>query len=351
MSPVVKNILKAVLFFGIGFTILYIVFQNYNKAYIEQCELNGIPASECDLIDKVVTDFANSNFLWIGVVVLMFLVSNIHRAIRWKMLLKPLGYHNVSFWNSLGAIHAGYLANLGLPRLGEVMRPVLLSRYEGAEFEKVLGTVAAARVIDVLCLLVVVVLALIFEYDIIWGYFFEGLDLKAKLIDSHIIWVMLAIVLIGILGLRYLIVHRARFRENKFFTKVEQMVIGFWNGLLAVSKVEKPFWFIFHTIGVWLMYFLMTYLCFFAYEPTSHLGPSVGLVALVFGTLGMLIPSPGGMGTYHFLITEALQIYALSFDDAFSFANIIFFSIQLFGVIFFGILAFLLLPIYNKKKA
>ena len=93
----------------------------------------------------------------------------------------------------------------------------------------------------------------------------------------------------------------------------------------------------------------MTYLCFFAFAPTANLGMTAGLVVFVFGTMGMIIPTPGGMGSYHFLIGEGLKIYGISDADGFSFANIIFFSIQIFCNIGFGLIALLVLPWINKK--
>ena len=103
-----------------------------------------------------------------------------------------------------------------------------------------------------------------------------------------------------------------------------------------------------HTIVIWTMYYLMMYLCFFAYAHTSGLSPMAALLAFTFGTFGMVIPSPGGMGTYQYAVTAALVIYGVGNADAFAFSNIIFFTISLFCNIIFGVLAYILVPIYNK---
>jgi len=108
--------------------------------------------------------------------------------------------------------------------------------------------------------------------------------------------------------------------------------------------------FVFHSILIWFCYFAMTYVIFFAFKPTEHLGPVAGLVVFVFGTLGIVFPSPGGMGSYHFLVEEGLTLYGVGEADAFSFANIMFFSVQLFCNVLFGILALIILPIYNKTE-
>jgi len=105
----------------------------------------------------------------------------------------------------------------------------------------------------------------------------------------------------------------------------------------------------FDTVMIWLMYFLMMFLCFRSFAPTAHLGPMAGLMVFVFGGLGVVFPSPGGMGTFHVMVISALTIYGIHGDDAFSFTNIQYFSIQLFGTLLWGIIGLIVLPLINKK--
>jgi len=73
------------------------------------------------------------------------------------------------------------------------------------------------------------------------------------------------------------------------------------------------------------------------------------LLVFVFGSFGIIIPSPGGMGTYHAMAMAALAIYGIKGDDAFSYANIMFFNVQIVTTIIFGILSLILLPLINKN--
>jgi len=123
---------------------------------------------------------------------------------------------------------------------------------------------------------------------------------------------------------------------------------GFKDGISSMKDVKNKPLLVLYTMGIWVMYYLMTYLCFFAFEPTAHLGPIAGLVVFVFGTLGMVFPSPGGMGSYHLLISNALIIFGINGADAFSFSNIVFFAINIFGNIVIGLLFFILLPLINR---
>lgn len=136
---------------------------------------------------------------------------------------------------------------------------------------------------------------------------------------------------------------------SALFKKILGMLKGFWEGIKSVAKLRNPWLFALHSLNIWVMYFVMTWLGFQAFGPTAHLGLMAALTVFAFGTLGMVIPSPGGMGTFHFLVITALTaFYGIKGDDAFSVANIIFFSIQIGLTSLLGIAALLILPIYNK---
>jgi hypothetical protein len=96
------------------------------------------------------------------------------------------------------------------------------------------------------------------------------------------------------------------------------------------------------------MYYLLNYVCFFAFEPTSNLSPLVGLVTFVFGGWGIVIPTPGGMGSYHFLVQVALGIYGVSSPDSFSYAMIAFITVQIGASAIFGLISLLVLPFLNQ---
>jgi uncharacterized protein (TIRG00374 family) len=345
VKKTITNILKFLFFLGLGLGILYLVYQSQNAAYQEECALNNIPAEECSLLLKVATDFREANYFWILLVLIAFTISNVSRAIRWNMLIRPLGY-TPRFLNSFLSTVLGYFANLGLPRMGEVVRGASLSRYERIPLEKVMGTIVVDRIVDVISILAVSGLVVLLEYDTILAFAeqyvsFDKIGGLGKLAAYGGILLALMAVLFFLL--------RARLMQLKFFQKVIDIAKGFWQGIQSIRKLERPWLFILHSVNIWFMYFMMTYLCFFAFAPTAHLSPLVGLVVFVFGGWGVVIPSPGGMGTYHFLAQTALAMYGISGDDGFSWANIAFFSIQLGCNVLGGLLALLILPNYNKS--
>lgn len=347
MNKTLLNIFKFLIFLGIGVSILYLVYQSQNASYMEECAQKGIAPEDCSLVEKVINDFKAANYFWIFMVLVAFTISNISRAIRWNMLMRSLGY-TPRLINAFFTTILGYFANLGFPRFGEIVRPATMARYENIPVEKVLGTVVVDRVMDILSILLISGLVLVLEFRTIIGALqgVANLDEKAQSLGGNpLLWAILTAA-VGLLALTWLL--RKQLMQTRLFQKLQQLFIGFLDGLKTVARLRRPWLFVFHSINVWFMYYLMTYLCFFSFEPTAHLSPLAGLLVFVFSGWGIVIPSPGGMGTYHYLTIVALSIYGVDGNDAFSFANICFFSVQIGSNVILGILALILLPLLNK---
>lgn len=345
-KKLITDILKFILFLAIGTGILIWVYLSQNKAYQAQCIIDGIPADQCNLLDKLITDFRNANIWWIMIVILCFQLSNVIRAIRWQMICRPMGYR-IKFSNAFWTIMLSYFANLGLSRAGEVIRGGSLSKYEKIKLDNVLGTIALDRILDLISMALVILIAMYFQYDDIHNY------LSANMRDFNFVafskgWIFQGLVTGTVLFFLLLLLFRNRIRQSLVYLKVKNFARGIFEGVKSIRKIERPFLFIVYSLLIWLFYYGMTYFAFFAFPPTAGLGAQAALLVFVFGSFGILIPSPGGMGTYHALVVAALAIYHIRGDDAFSYANIIFFNIQILSTIVFGILSLIFLPLINR---
>ncbi|MBL7783921.1 MAG: flippase-like domain-containing protein [Saprospiraceae bacterium] len=329
---------------------MYLVFRNQQAAFQEQCRLDGVPPEQCSMTDKLLHDFSTVHLGWIVAVVLAFTLSNLFRALRWQMLLEPMGYR-VKLSNSLLTILLGYFANLGFPRMGEVVRAGSLARYERLPPEKVMGTLVIDRLMDVVCLGIVVGLAFLMEGDTLLHFLRQpkpgATTPDTPLWQSPIAWVLLLLFALAVMAFFFF---REKLTQVALVKKMLGMLQGFWDGLRSILKLKQPGMFLLYSAGIWLMFYLQCYFNLKAFPPTAHLGAGAALMIFVFGTLGFLIPSPGGMGTYHALCIVALALYGISGSDAFSYANIAFFTIQIIYNLVAGTLALQLLPIINKKK-
>lgn len=308
----------------------------------------GQSAADCVLIDKLIFDFRSSNWFWLFVILFIYMMSCIFRTWRWQMLIRPLGY-SPSFKNAFMAIMIGYFANLGLPRLGEVLRAGLYSKYDHMPVDKVFGTIVTDRIVDIICLFVFLIITSPFAFGPVMNYVRQNQTIDGLLANFN--FGLLALGLLVLIGIVVVIMRSSFFLNSFIYKKLKSFVLGFKDGVLSIFSLERPFIFVLHSIGIWVCYYFMTYLTFNAFEPTAHLGPREGLITFIFGTLGILFPSPGGMGSYHFMVMEALSIFKIDSVESFSFANIIYFAIMVFGNVVFGILSLIFMPLLNKNKS
>ena len=346
MSQTVSNVLKFLLFVGLGFGILYLVYRNQQAAYAADCALRGIAAKDCSLIDKVIRDFRGANYWWLLATLLAFCVSNLSRALRWNMLLRTFG-KRPRLVNAFLTINLGYFANLGFPRFGEIVRPAAMARYEKIKLERVVGTVVVGRTVDVVMLLSLSALVLLLAGDRIWAWVEANVSVSERLAGLE--WWLTSVVALVLAGLTLAWFQRGRIAASRVGAKLTTIARGFADGLRTIMSVDKPWLFALHSVNIWLMYFFMTFFVFLSFAPTAGLGAQAALTTFVSGGWGIVIPSPGGMGSYHYLAQSALELYGVPGDDGFSWANISFFSINIGCNVLIGLLALLLLPRINRS--
>jgi hypothetical protein len=241
----------------------------------------------------------------------------------------------------------GYITSLAIPRIGEVLRAGVVGRYEDIPSEKAFGTIISERVIDFLMLILVSLLAVLISYETIIDYLKKnavlnvGNNLRSMLLVGCVILALSATTFY----------FKNQLINSALGQKIIGLVNGMFEGILSIFKMKNRLAFIFYTIGIWLCYFAMTQTMLYALPATANLGGETAMMILLFGSLGLIVPTPGGMGSYHFLLVEALSIFGVSKVDGFSFANLIFFSINIFGNILLGLTAYIVLPILNQKKS
>jgi glycosyltransferase 2 family protein len=350
----IKNLISFLLSFSLGFIILYFVFKQQQGVYESTCDLANDPYG-CSLIKKTWHDFTSAKWGYILLAVMFSFLSNVIRALRWNLLTTPLGYP-LRLTNSLGAILIGYFTSLALPRVGEFIRAGVIAKYEQMPTEKAFGTVILERVIDVILFALVGLLTFVVAYKDISSYLideFKKFGDRNKIDWNSLfsianIFMYIIFTTVTILSVIYF---RKKLLSSKFGTKVSSFFSGLFEGLTSISKLEHRTLFITYSLSIWICYFFMVFVAFFAYEPTSHLGFVPALAVLLFGSLGVVIPSPAGMGSFQYLVSKSLNIYGVSSISGFTYANLHFFAIALGSTIVFGLLSYLILPIYNSKKS
>ena len=241
------------------------------------------------------------------------MISHVLRAERWRMLLKPTG-NQISFSGSFLSLMIGYLVNLAVPRGGEVSRCYNLYKLEKTPVEVSFGTVVVERIVDVICLLTLIAISFIVEWKKLKA-FIDSLELPASSGSTISPWTILILVIIAVFVLALFLL-----RKNEKFKKV---IVGFREGLLAVFQLKNKGLFVFYSIAIWVLYFLMSYLVLKAFTETQELGVSAVLTLFAIGSIAMAVPLPGGAGSYHTLVPMGLvALYNLPKADAIAFVFI-----------------------------
>ena len=338
-----NTLFRLILFLSLGVIIFYFVYQEQATQYMNYCLDQGNPASDCSLVDKVKNDLRNARPFWLIMTLVLYFISNISRAIRWRLLVEAENgpVRNI---NTFLSTMVGYCANLAIPRFGEFVRAGLLARYERIDSARVMGTVVTDRLLDLLCLLLMFGLGMILASGQIIDY------LQANARFPEVSYFMISGLILGMFLLFGLVVFLTiRFKNHRVIINLRKKVRSFVAGVLSIRRVKNYRLLIFHSLNIWLMYYLMTYLPMMSFDATDHLGPIAGLLVFIFGGLGMVLPAPGGIGTFHAMVIAGLSIYGIAGPDAFSFAMIIFLAINICVNLLMGIISLIILPVVNKN--
>jgi len=273
--------------------------------------LRGLKVTEGeDKVEFLWHAWLNSDKTYMVLMAVTVMISNVFRAERWRMLLTPTNNH-ISLSGSFLSLLIGYLVNLAVPRGGEVSRCYNLYKLEKTPVEVSFGTVVVERIVDVISLLTIVALSFFAEWNKLMA-FMNSLELPSSNGSFFSPWKLIIVAVVLIFGLVLFLL-----RKNEKFKKV---IKGFKEGLLAVFQLEKKGLFVFYSILIWALYFLMSYFVLKAFPETQSLGLTAVLTLFAIGAIAMAVPLPGGAGSYHTLVPMGLvALYNLPKTDAIAF--------------------------------
>jgi len=332
MTKKTVNTLQYVVFLGLGVFLLWFSAKNLTAE------------NKQHLVDAL----NNANYWLVLPAMFLLIISHYSRALRWRILIAPLGY-SPSIVNTFFATILGYFFNLLMPRLGEIMKCTILAKHEKIPADKLIGTMVTERVCDFMCLVIIIVITVFIQFDLI--HHFASVQFSHLLYDVHgnlklyKIAIILGIFAAVIVVLRWL----ARiYAASKFLKAIKRILKGIWAGITSIRHLEKKWLFFLHTGFIWTMYLLSIRLGFYTMDAAAHLGFKACFSILSFGSIAMLA-TQGGIGAYQYTIQKLMPLYGMSEGPALGFGWILWIA-QTGIVIFAGILCLLLLPIINRSK-
>lgn len=302
MKLTIQSVLKYAFFLGIAALLLYLVYGNQD-------------------FGKVIEDTKSADPVWITVSIIMALISHLSRGWRWRIALQPSGF-NLHPLRAFLAVMVGYFANLFVPRMGEIARCGILKKTDNIPVNISFGAVIAERALDLTVLLTLTIITVFIEFDRIGTFLTERLELGVGSIPKNIIVILLVLGLLGLVFIFLVYKNRNRLRNLPGYTKIAEFLIGLKEGLFSITQLNnsQKAGYVFHTIVIWLMYYTMTYALFFTQEQTSHLSMLCALSVFIMGGIGIVIPTPGGIGSYHLFVGTTLIAYGLPEADSKAFA-------------------------------
>ncbi len=322
------SLVRLFVFLIFGIALFYYIFHSQQEEYRSQCLQDPNHSGNCSLWSKLLQDTQHLDKTLMLLVMCGFIISNLMRARRWVIMLETLGIKS-GLWETFWAVQFGYFANLALPRMGEFARAGSLSRRLNAPLEKVLGTIISDRLLDVFVLMIFICIGLLLQTKVL----FEFLSEKVSL---------LTLLKVGIAGIFVFVFFIYLLNTDRFYhpiiEKIKNRLSGLKDGIVSVVRNHNPMEMILLSFGIWIMYYSMTMLGLKAFTPTSGITLVQGLIVFIIGSVGMAIPTPGGIGSFHFLTMTALGIYGISRLDGFSYANLSFILIQIMTISIFGII-------------
>ncbi|HRQ50482.1 MAG TPA: lysylphosphatidylglycerol synthase transmembrane domain-containing protein, partial [Agriterribacter sp.] len=326
MRKKTANALQYVFFLGLGVFLLW--FSAHHLSPENRQHLTGA--------------LQNAGYRPIVPAMLLLMISHYSRALRWRILIRPLGYQP-TVANIFCATMLGYFFNLLVPRLGEVMKCTILAKHEKVPADKLIGTMVTERACDFLCLLVIIAVTLFVQFNSIHQY--ASAQFHHVLYDAHgqlkiyklaVIMSLIAMVIAMLLWLAKI------FAASGFIRAIKKILKGVWTGITSIRHMEKKWLFLFHTFFIWTMYLASIRIGLYTMEAVSHLGLKACLAILSFGSIAMLA-TQGGIGAYQYTIQKLLPLYAVAEGPALGFGWILWIA-QTGIVIFAGIVCLLLLP-------
>lgn len=286
---------------------------------------------------------------WLFVFLFVFILSHFLRAVRWKYILNSVK-PEVRVKNLFGATMIGYGVNCVVPRLGELYRALFIGRWENLSRSSMLGTIIVERVVDIIGLFIAVLLSIII---------FPGNLLE------EISWLQsaLTIVFVGILLIILFIILLVRYKEK--FSDVILKIVGKFSkniagrlgyifhmladGFASLSGTKNYFMTISLTVVILFVYSINSLLGFYLVrlDEVQPVTLSMAWISMTILAFGIIIPTPGGTGSYHAItILVLVSIFKFTYEAAAAYAIVT----HLISTIVFILSTFLSVYFINRSR-
>lgn len=290
--------LKTLVFASLGVGLLYVAFRGVD-------------------LEAVGREMGRAKLCWFGVSVAVGYAAVISRGMRWKLVLDSMGYPTTA-WRATHAIGIGYLINMVFPRAGEVARATALRRSDKTPVDVLLGTIIVERLIDLIMMSILLGITLLLTYPELQKLLASTQSAPAS-DEGGFPWIPVVGLMLALASW----FSRRRFLETALGQRVQSFLRGLAHGFTSITRLHRPWAYLGHTLFIWGAYFLMVYVCFFALPATEDIPIDESLFVMMAASLGVVVPVPGGVGAYHYLVAKALEVLSIPYVEGLAFATLV----------------------------
>jgi len=284
-------------------------------------------------IEGIKSSFKSANYLYLIPIVLLSVVVLMLRSYRWGVILEPLEKIDQRTLFSITAV--GFMAISLLPvRMGEFVRPYLISRKSSIRIGSALATIVVERIFDMLTLMMVLLLILMMVELPEW-IFRSACSILLIIIPLLFILIFMAVKRdASVKGVDRII----RVLPEALSSRLMRLFHSFLDGLQILPDLKKTFYLAFLSILIWSLVAFATYILFSSFESMSGLSMAAAYTVLIITALGVTLPTaPGFVGNYHYSCVLALTLFGIPKNDALTFAILLHF-IQVMVTILLGLI-------------
>lgn len=300
-KTIIRKVTNILLPFAIGGVIIWWMYRGFDFSKVSQTLRDGM------------------DWNWMLISLIFGITAQVFRGLRWKQTLEPLDEHP-RMVDCIHAIFISYASSLVIPRSGEVIRCGILKKYDGTSFSKSLGTVLTERVIDSILILLICLIVFLLQLQTFTNFFAETGTNFVSWLNTFTTtgWIVTICCLILTIIFVYILLKRVTGES-----KIKQIISDLKAGIFSLKDVDNKGLFTFYTLAIWVSYFLHFYIAFFSFEYTANLSLMTALVAFIIGSIAVVVPTPNGMGPWHFAVKTILVLYGVAATDAEMFVMIV----------------------------
>lgn len=291
---------------------------------------------------------------WRYIVIMMVItvLSHTIRGVRWGIQLRGAGIPRIPVMTECVSIYSAYALNLVFAYLGEAWRCIFIARRSKSKLSTVVGTDLGDRASDGVMILMLVVATLLLAHPALerfLGHYRVGEEIS-HILSDWVTWMWAGIILLVLVAVDFIL------RDTRIVKGINQSIKRIWQGFAVLFHMKGIGLYIMMTFGIWICYYLETYVCFYAFGFTRDAlvtqanawGFVPGLVVFVFGSCSMAVPSNGGLGPWNLAVIFALSLYGISENDAAAY-SIVFWSFQAMTYVALGVFSAIYIAVTARK--